>query len=230
MSELYLVRHAQASFAAQCYDDLSQTGIDQSRLLGEYFAAQGIAFDSVVGGEMQRHRQTIDVLRESGVGDACPGQTHAGLNEYDFKAMMQSFCKARPDDELVRAIETNQDDRKVYFRLLRRVLTAWSENRLDAAPESWSSFQTRVTDARASLQGMANECSRILVVSSGGAISMFLGSVLNLSPKHIFDLNLQIMNTGITRFFCSPSSIGLAEFNTVPHLVGPEQARYRTHS
>ena len=230
MSELYLVRHAQASFAAACYDDLSKIGMAQSRLLGQYFAAQEIAFDGIVGGEMQRHRQTIDVLRESGVGDACPGQTHTGLNEYDFKAMMRSFCEARPHHELVRAIETNQEDRKAYFRLLRCVLTAWSEDQLPGVPESWSSFQNRVTDARATLQRMARQSKCILVVSSGGAISMFLGSVLNLSPNHVFDLNLQIMNTGVTRFFFGPATISLAEFNAVPHLVGREQARYRTHS
>jgi len=230
MSELYLVRHAQASFAAACYDDLSQIGMAQSRLLGQYFVAEDIAFDSIVSGEMQRHRQTIDVLRESGVGDACSGVTHAGLNEYDFRAMMQSFCEARPDHDLVRAIETNQGNRKTYFRLLRCVLMAWSENQLAGAPESWSSFQKRVTDARATLQGIAKQSKRILVVSSGGAISMFLGSVLNLSPNHVFDLNLQIMNTSVTRFFLGPATISLAEFNAVPHLVGREQAPLRTHS
>ncbi len=230
MSELYLVRHAQASFAAACYDDLTPIGIAQSRLLGQYFVAEDIVFDSVVGGEMRRHRQTIDVIRESGVGDACSRQTNAGLNEYDFRAMMRRFCEVHPDHKLVRAIETNQNDRKAYFRLLRCVLTAWSEDRLDGVPESWLSFQKRVTGARTTLQCMAERCKRILVVSSGGAISMFLGSVLNLSPKNIFDLNLQIINTSITRFFVGPASISLAEFNAVPHLVGREQAPYRTYS
>jgi broad specificity phosphatase PhoE len=230
MSELYLVRHAQASFEAASYDDLSQLGITQSRLLGQYFTDHEIEFDGIVSGEMQRHRQTIEVLREFGNGTASPLQTHAGLNEYDFRAMMTGFCEDQPDHELVRAIAANQEDRKAYFRLLRCVLVAWSENQLVAAPESWPSFRERVADARAALQAMAKQCERVLVVSSGGAISMFLGSVLNLSPNYIFDLNLQIMNTSITRFFMGRSSISLAEFNATPHLASPAQARFRTHS
>lgn len=36
MSELYLVRHAQASFGAANYDQLSDLGHRQSRWLGEH--------------------------------------------------------------------------------------------------------------------------------------------------------------------------------------------------
>ena len=93
-----------------------------------------------------------------------------------------------------------------------------------------SSFQERVADARSMLQSMATQSKRVLVVSSGGAISMFVGSVLGLSPNHIFDLNLQILNTSITRFFFDTSKISLAEFNAAPHLLGREQAHFRTYS
>jgi broad specificity phosphatase PhoE len=230
MSELYLVRHAQASFASEHYDDLSDIGVVQARLLGEYFADQGIVFDGFVTGAMRRHRQTLDVLRELSTGEESSSQTHEGLNEYDFRAMMRVYCDASTADVLVEAVRACPDDRKAYFRLLRRVLTAWSENRLDGAPESWSSFQKRVADARSMLQGTAKQRKRVLVVSSGGAISTFIGSVLGLSPNHIFDLNLQIINTSITRFYFDPTKISLAEFNAVPHLASPESARYRTYS
>ena len=230
MSELYLVRHAQASFGAEQYDNLSPTGVDQSRLLGRFFADQEIQFDGVVSGVMQRHRQTIDALRELAIGEDIREQMHPGLNEYDFRAMMRVYGDTYPTDELVAAVAASPDDRKTYFRLLRRVLTAWSESRLDGAPESWASFQERVADARSMLQGMAKQSKRVLVVSSGGAISMFVGSVLGLSPGHIFDLNLQILNTSITRFFFDASKISLAEFNAAPHLLGRDQAHFRTYS
>ena len=44
MSELFLVRHAQASFGKADYDQLSELGVNQSRWLGEYFRRQGIEF------------------------------------------------------------------------------------------------------------------------------------------------------------------------------------------
>ena len=48
---------------------------------------------------------------------------------------------------------------------------------------------------------------------------MFTGSVLGLSPGHIFDLNMQLRNTSITRFFAGSNGFRLAEFNAVPHLA-----------
>ena len=41
LAELTLVRHGQASFGAANYDQLSDLGMQQSRWLGEYFAAIG---------------------------------------------------------------------------------------------------------------------------------------------------------------------------------------------
>ena len=60
MSELYLVRHAQASFGAANYDQLSDLGHQQSRWLGEHLALRGIGFDKLVVGDMHRHHQTMD--------------------------------------------------------------------------------------------------------------------------------------------------------------------------
>ncbi|HEX5612745.1 MAG TPA: phosphoglycerate mutase family protein, partial [Burkholderiales bacterium] len=48
MAELYLVRHAQASFGTEDYDRLSELGRRQARWLGEYFAERGMRFDRVV--------------------------------------------------------------------------------------------------------------------------------------------------------------------------------------
>jgi len=50
VAELYLVRHAQASFHSADYDCLSALGERQSRWLGEYFASRDIRFDVLVTG------------------------------------------------------------------------------------------------------------------------------------------------------------------------------------
>ena len=63
MAELLLVRHAQASFHAADYDCLSPLGEQQSRWLGEHFAARGITFDAVVTGTLRRHQQTLEGIR-----------------------------------------------------------------------------------------------------------------------------------------------------------------------
>src|SRR6476660_3762059 len=60
MGQIYLVRHGQASFGKANYDQLSELGIEQARLLGQWFASCGVHIDKVVTGDMQRHRQTAE--------------------------------------------------------------------------------------------------------------------------------------------------------------------------
>ncbi len=90
MAELYLVRHGQASFGAENYDELSPSGRTQSRWLGEYFAQADLRFDRVVIGTMQRHRQTADGILAAMGGPQVEIAQDAGLNEYDFQASVRS--------------------------------------------------------------------------------------------------------------------------------------------
>ena len=60
MGTLYLVRHGQASFGADDYDNLSTLGRQQSVRLGEYWRAKGMTFDAVLVGTLKRQAQTLD--------------------------------------------------------------------------------------------------------------------------------------------------------------------------
>lgn len=230
MSELYLVRHAQASFGTDDYDQLSELGFQQARLLAEYFDRRDIDFDHLASGDMQRQHQTLDAVFD---GLKSQNQTvrhcHPGFNEYNFEILFQCYERDFQEDELVRAVAANRLDMKAYFRLLRRVLTAWSEGRLEGVDETWAEFQQRVEDARSMLHDLAQTGSRVMVISSGGAISQFVGGVLNLSPEKVFDLNLQIRNTAICHFYFNRSKMNLSSFNVVPHLDFPQRANLITY-
>ena len=91
MAELYLVRHGQASFGAENYDELSSSGGAQSRWLGEYCAQSGLTFDRVVTGTMRRHAQTADALLTAMGGAPMEVVQDADLNEYDFGALFSAF-------------------------------------------------------------------------------------------------------------------------------------------
>ena len=69
MGTLYLVRHGQASFGADDYDQLSDLGRRQSVRLGEYFAERGIRFDALLAGTLRRQQQTLAGILE-GLGHA----------------------------------------------------------------------------------------------------------------------------------------------------------------
>ena len=60
MSEIFLVRHAQASFGTDNYDALSDIGWQQSRLLGKYFFSRNGEFDRIVSGTLNRHKETLE--------------------------------------------------------------------------------------------------------------------------------------------------------------------------
>ena len=69
MGTLYLVRHGQASFGAENYDQLSPVGHQQAVRLGQFWRERGQRFDAVITGTLQRHVQTLDGIVE-GLGSA----------------------------------------------------------------------------------------------------------------------------------------------------------------
>ena len=64
MSILHLVRHGQASFGADDYDNLSPKGIQQSIELGKALSKQQSIFDYVIVGPHRRHMQTFEGIKE----------------------------------------------------------------------------------------------------------------------------------------------------------------------
>ena len=80
MSELILIRHAQASFGHENYDNLSDLGHDQATLLGSLFDRLKIAPDRVIIGTQKRHEQTLENFNLN-----CKIDKHPGWNEYDFR-------------------------------------------------------------------------------------------------------------------------------------------------
>ena len=229
MAELYLVRHAQASFEADNYDHLSPLGFQQSSWLGEYFAKRDIHFDRHIRGDMLRHAQTLNAVRES-VAPVDEVLTLPQLNEYDFKQLVAAFASQYSDDEIYRELMAGGGkDKRLYYRLLRRVLAVWAGDELAGAAESWQAFYARVADALATVHRLADDSRRVLAVGSGGSISAFVGHVLGLAPQAIFDLNLQMRNTGVSHFFFNRKKISLTGFNAVPHLDSNDRAQHITY-
>lgn len=229
MSELYLVRHAQASFGAANYDQLSDLGHQQSRWLGEHLGKRQAQFDTFVLGDMVRHHETMDGIC-AGMGiDGSDRIVLPGLNEYNFVDMTAAYGKSHGDDPLYKAIAADPDDRKNYFRLLRKVLTLWTRGEIDNAPESWVDFKARVLDAQQQIQAMADSGQSILAIGSGGSISTFVGGVLGIPDENVFDLNLQYKNTAISHFFFNTKKMNLTGFNGVPHLDTNEMEQYITY-
>lgn len=216
MAELLVVRHGQASFGADDYDILSETGQTQSRLAGDALRDAGWVPDRLVTGTLRRQKDTL-----SAMGFAAPAEEHAGFNEYDFHDLLNvRFNGTVPD--------TVRGERKTHFRTLRETILDWQAGGLKGANESWRDFSGRVEAARAFATD--TKAKRVLVISSGGPIGQLVARALNAPDAMMMELNLQVKNTSITRFVFSGPRFFLHEFNAVPHLSAADRAAYLTYS
>jgi len=229
MSELHLVRHAQASFGSVNYDQLSELGHRQARFLGDHFKLRNMRFDQLVVGDMHRHHQTMDGICE-GLGiDGTNRLVLPGLNEYNFVDMTEAYGKIHDDNPLFQKVMEDPADKKNYYRLLRQILMAWTSDSIPGVPETWIEFKSRVEDAQNQIKAMAGTGNSILAIGSGGSISTFVGLALGIPDENIFDLNLQYKNTAISHFFFNQKKMNLTGFNSVTHLDTNEMEQYITY-
>ena len=214
MGTLYLVRHGQASFGADDYDQLSPLGRQQAVRLGEYWRSSGQRFDAVLLGTLRRHTQTLEGIAE-GLPGLPPAIALPGLNEYDSLALIRAI-----HNEPLQKPDTPELYRH-HFRLLREGLAAWMEGRV--APRGMPSYADFVRGVTGALDHVREHSGgNALIVSSGGPIATAVGQVLGTAAETTIELNLRIRNTSITEFAFTPKRHMLVTYNTLPHLDGAE--------
>ena len=215
MGTLYLVRHGQASFGADDYDNLSPRGKDQAARLGQYWQERGQRFDAVITGTLRRHTQTLE-----GIASQLPGLPAAeaipALNEYDSHALIRAIhpepLGKADTPELYRA----------HFRMLCDALAQWMSGVI--TPEgmpSWDAFSGGIRSALERIRHQHPD-GNVLLVSSGGPISTAVTQVLGTTPEASIALNMRIRNSAVTEFSISPKRLMLQTFNTLNHLDTPE--------
>ncbi len=221
MSEIYFVRHGQASLLAKNYDQLSELGWEQARWLGEYLAERELSFDRVIVGDMRRHRETLEGLSE-GMGKTWEYEVDPRFNEFTFRPVMRLY------QQIYKPGAAEAKTAAEFFGLLREVMEAWIAGELDAVlqrydeeknrvTESWQGFNQRVVAGLEDVRkGPSGE--RILIVSSGGPKSLAMKHVMGLSNDATIELMLQIRNTSVTRFLTNSERISLRAFNGLGHM------------
>jgi broad specificity phosphatase PhoE len=221
MGTLYLVRHGQASFGSDDYDRLSELGARQCERLGEYFRAKGLRFDGVITGTLKRHVQSHEALAR-GLQVAPAALALPNLNEYDAETVVRAVHPQplqRPQ---------SKDDVRQHFRLLREGLMAWMEGRTQ--PERMPSFATFLAGVIDALDHVrTRHDGNVLIVSSGGPISVAVAHVLGAPPSAVVELNLRMRNSAVTEFAFTPKRHALVTFNALPHLEGTDPS-WVTHT
>ncbi len=226
MSEIYFVRHGQASLGAKNYDKLSELGWQQARWLGEHFCERELSFDRVIVGDMRRHRETMEAIG-TGMKADFKAQTDPRFNEFTFRPVMRIYQQSVNPDA------PEPKTAREFFGMLRVVMEAWIGGELDAAlnefdqanstqTESWQMFNQRVVAALSDAGG-GDRNEKVLVVSSGGPKSLAMKHAMGLSDDATIELMMQIRNTSTTRFLSAEERMSLRAFNVLSHMERPDR-------
>ncbi len=225
MSELFIIRHAQASFGAADYDVLSPLGHQQSVALGRALAQQGVEPDALFAGAQRRHRETLAGILQGMGANPTQAQILPGLNEFDFKGLLDAD---HADGPLTAADASMHTDRKTHFRILRDTVLAWQRDEIANPPETWAEFSQRVAQAAEILQ--QSDAKQILAVSSGGAIGQMIATTLQTPPEQQIRLQLQMKNCAVNRFVSTGKALYLHGYNETPHINAQNAAQLLTYS
>lgn len=226
MGQIYLVRHGQASFGSADYDRLSDLGVEQSRLLGDWYAQRRQGFNRVITGGMNRHRQTAVAclgalprnLRKEG-----DWETDAGFAEYNHD---QILARHRPEfataAELQRFLAESANPRAAFHENFTAAMTRWMAGAHDADYfESWPLFRSRCIAALQRIVMAPGDAQSVIVFTSGGTISALCQHVLGLQNQKMFELNWTLANAGVTKLLYKGDRLSLSYLNNFAHLEWP---------
>jgi broad specificity phosphatase PhoE len=210
MGRILLVRHGQASWDAEDYDVLSETGWEQSRVLGDALVARGIKIDSVVRGGMRRHRETAEGILENVPlrGDV---EVDPGWDEFDHLAVLAT---------LPAPFEGQAPSKEEFQAWFEEATHRWTGGSSDADyDETFGSFSERVG---AALRRTAEREGTTLVVTSGGPIAVAVAGLLSddtvVRTALWHKLNPVCVNSSVTRVVSGRRGLTLVTLNEHSHL------------
>jgi broad specificity phosphatase PhoE len=220
MSVIYLVRHGQASFGTDNYDQLSAVGRQQSTILGEYFAALGEPIDRIYSGDLNRQRETAQLIGDVLGVRRPPLSIEPAFDEYESESILHAFASSLTPAQLEQAGWPGlRTDRRKFQFFLERAARAWVDAQIEAADLlPWRTFHGRIVGAIENIMRAEGRSKTLLVSTSGGVIGTVVAHVLGLANHLGIELNWAVHNASITRLIYSADKISLSMFNGLPHL------------
>ncbi len=215
MSEIFVIRHGQASFGSDNYDQLSDLGRRQAQVVGEYLQDTGVRFDAVYSGDLQRQRDTAQ-LASAYLGETLTHHIDLRFNELDndeqMACLLPRLLNDQPElEQLLADVHTNS---KHYQKVLKQVFNAWVRNDYpDLSIQSWDAYYSNVKDALFDVMKSQGSGKTLGVFTSGGTIASLVSAVLGLQGEQIYAFYEPVVNCSITRFFYSGERIALSGFN-----------------
>ncbi len=220
MASIYLIRHGQASFGSENYDQLSPLGLRQADLTGEFLSQIGVQFDAAYAGRLSRQQETGERVLASQAAP-CALVEDVRFNEVDndaqVKALLPGLCEQ--DEGLAEIVAKGLSSSKDYQKVIDAVFNAWvSPSCPELETESWAHYRDNVEAAVRDIMVTVGSGKTTAVFTSGGTIATAVGLVVGVAADGFYQFYEPVMNCSITRLFYSRSRVSLSNFNDVGHL------------
>lgn len=224
MSTLYLVRHGQASFGKEDYDQLSELGYEQAQVTGQYLA-KTIKPTIFVSGTLKRQRQTLEKIKQ-GFDDSVINHAQflefESFNEFDHRNILEvvypDFRETHKD--LLKKLTTDERSVDEFQVLYKAAIDRWVANDGDFK-ESFDAFTNRISAGLKELLSLVSTSEQsIVLVSSAGPISSCMQHGAGLTSKDAFLLCDVMKNAAVSALeFSREGQIRLSYFNNFQHLA-----------
>lgn len=239
MGIAFLVRHAQASFLQANYDELSQLGEVQARLLGEYWAQHRIVFDRACTGPGARQKDTLAIVseacRKAGIQFPDP-MVLREFDEYQGEAVLERGLPGLlGTDQTIRGLYAafqsasgSAGRRAAFQKLFEAVIGKWVREEIcPPGVETWLEFCSRVNSGFTKFLSTGSRGERVAIFTSGGPIAVVMQRALQLSPESALNVSWMPRNSSWSEFLYSGERLTLSSFNCHAHLGDPAMLTYR---
>lgn len=224
MRHIYLIRHGQASFDADDYDQLSPLGEEQARLLGDWLTRCGQRPDQIVLGRNRRHLQTAQQCLQQcrKTADEFPENDwliDPGFDEFNHEeVLLRNHPEFSDFSALKRSLNSHPHPRRAFQHMFTAAINRWISGEYDDYQESWGQFQQRCRQALQRLVDANDDRENYWIFTSGGTISALLQELLGISDHRLFDLNASLLNSGVSKLQIGTQRLGLGYLNSTAHL------------
>lgn len=217
MSSLILMRHGQASFGANAYDQLSPIGIEQARISGAWIRERYPLY-SIWYGPRRRHLNTAKEMLASSPEDLNNLHVSQGLDEFAEGEEVLTAASLYFDKDMIGPNAPSKLDQLRYYE---QTISAWSRDNLTIlGRDDYLTFRAYVSEWFSWRIGdRAAPSGRIeLAITSAGVICAAICDVLDLPDSQWMSLMKVIKNASFTELVFSNGRCGLRSFNETGHL------------
>ena len=220
MASIYLIRHGQASFGSDNYDQLSPLGQRQADITGSFLKETGLRIDAAYAGSLSRQQETAQRAL-AGLDNPCDLHTDERFNEINNDEQVNALLPAlvERDEKLAEIVDRGFSSSKDYQKVIDAVFNAWvSPDCPDCGITPWPEFRDGVRGALQDIMTSVGAGKNTAVFTSGGTIATAVGLVVGVDHTGFYQFYEPVMNCSITRLMYSRSRVSLSNFNDASHL------------